>query len=245
MPRIKCLVSYDGSGFSGYQVQPNKRTIQGEIEKVLSKIHKGSFVRIIGSGRTDSGVHANGQVFHFDSPLNISEIKWPTVLNSLLSSDISILSAEEVDVDFHARFSVKKKEYRYKINLQTVRNPFTRHQAFHYPYPLNLEEMKKAAHALIGEHDFTSFCSSKTDVEDKIRTIYSISFHFDEENLIISYEGNGFLYNMVRIITGTLLEVGREKITPENVAGILHAKDRTKAGKTAPPEGLYLWKVTY
>ncbi|MBM7588407.1 tRNA pseudouridine38-40 synthase [Bacillus pakistanensis] len=245
MPRFKCLVSYDGSGFSGYQVQPDKRTVQGEIEKALSKIHKGSFERITGSGRTDSGVHAMGQVFHFDSNLNISEKKWPTVLNSLLSSDISILSAEEVGLDFHARFSVKKKEYRYKIHLQTVRNPFTRHQAFHYPYPLNVEDMRKASLAFIGEHDFTSFCSSKTDVEDKIRTIYSISLNVDEENLIISYEGNGFLYNMVRIITGTLLEVGRGKITPENVTEILKAKDRTKAGKTAPPEGLYLWKVTY
>ncbi|WP_421382689.1 tRNA pseudouridine(38-40) synthase TruA [Bacillus salacetis] len=245
MQRIKCIVAYDGTPFAGYQVQPGKRTVQLEIEKALSDIHKGDEVKITASGRTDAGVHAKGQVFHFDTGLSIPAEKWPTVLNSKLPAEIVVTSAEIVSAEFHARFSAVKKEYRYSVYRSKTTDPFKRDFAVHYPFQLNIAEMKKAAGYLIGEHDFTSFCSAKTEVEDKVRTIYSIKIEADEEEITFSYTGNGFLYNMVRILSGTLLEVGRGKYTAEEARGMLEARDRNAAGKTAAPQGLYLWKVFY
>jgi tRNA pseudouridine38-40 synthase len=245
MQRIKCTVAYDGTPFAGYQVQPGKRTVQLEIENALSDIHKGHEVKITASGRTDARVHAKGQVFHFDTGLSIPAEKWPTVLNSKLPPEIVVTSAEVVSEDFHARFSVLKKEYRYSVYRSQTADPFKRNFALHYPFTLNIEEMRKAAEILIGEHDFTSFCSAKTEVEDKVRKIHFIEIEADEEEITFSYTGNGFLYNMVRILSGTLLEVGRGKYTAEEVRGILEARNRNAAGKTAAPQGLYLWKVFY
>ncbi|MGF2614181.1 tRNA pseudouridine(38-40) synthase TruA [Rossellomorea vietnamensis] len=245
MKRIKCTVAYDGSPFAGYQIQPGKRTVQLEIEKALSGIHKGEKLKITASGRTDAGVHAKGQVFHFDTKLSIPENKWPTVLNSMLPPEIVITSAETVPKDFHARFSAVKKEYRYSVYRSKTADPFKRHFSLHYPFPLNIEEMRKAAEHLIGQHDFTSFCSAKTEVEDKVRTIHTIEIEEREEEITFSYTGNGFLYNMVRILSGTLLEVGRGKYSAEETAAMLEARDRSAAGKTAAPQGLYLWKVYY
>jgi tRNA pseudouridine38-40 synthase len=245
MQRLKCIITYDGTNFSGYQIQPNKRTIQSELEACLAKIHKGKEVKVYASGRTDAGVHAKGQVIHFDSPLSIPEDRWPVALNSLLSDEIVVLSAETVIPSFHARFDTKGKEYRYILRLSSKRDPFMRNYAYYYPYPLNLDAMEEGASFLLGTHDFTSFCSAKTEVEDKIRTIKEIQFLMENDLLTLKFVGDGFLYNMVRILVGTLLEIGSGERKPEEIQKILAAKDRRLAGKTAPANGLYLWKVFY
>lgn len=245
MNRVKCIISYDGSEFAGFQVQPNKRTVQGEIEKVLSRMHKGEFIRIHGSGRTDAGVHAKGQVFHFDTDLSLDEKQWIRALNTQLPEDISVLSAELVDSTFHARFSAQEKEYHYYVYTGTNRNPFLRKYSHHYPYGLDVEAMVKAQDYFLGTHDFTSFSSAKSEVEDRVRTISSFEIVEEHEQLIFKIRGNGFLYNMVRIIVGTVLEVGIGKRKPEDIPEIIQAKERAKAGKTAPGQGLYLYKVYY
>lgn len=245
MQRYKCIISYDGSGFSGYQVQPNKRTVQLELESVLAKMHKGKQVKVAGSGRTDAGVHAKGQVIHFDSALPIPEHKWEMALNSMLPSDISVLAVEKASESFHARFDAAGKEYRYQLHLSSKRDPFQRNFAYQYPYPLDVEAMKEASLSFYGTHDFTSFCSAKTEVVDKVRTIELIDFVRDGDLLTLRFVGNGFLYNMVRILVGTLLEVGAGERKPSEMAEILSGKDRRLSGKTAPAHGLYLWEVFY
>lgn len=245
MQRVKCTLAYDGTFFSGYQIQPNKRTVQEEIEKALMKLHKGKEVKIFASGRTDAGVHAKGQVIHFDTDLQIPIEKWPVALNSLLPEDISFLAAEKADSNFHARFDAKGKEYRYYIYLSQTRDPFHRNYAAIIPYPVDINAILNALPQLIGTHDFTSFCSAKTDVEDKVRSIYEIDVMEEEGQLIFRFVGNGFLYNMVRILTGTLLEIGKGDRDSYSISDIIEKKDRTLAGKTAPAHGLYLWKVFY
>lgn len=245
MKRYKCIVAYDGTRFAGYQVQPNKLTVQSVLEGALAKLHKGTEMGITASGRTDAGVHAKGQVIHFDSSLNIPLAKWDIALNSLLPDDIAIKSVEEVRASFHARFDAAGKEYRYFVQRSEKRDPFMRNYAYHYPYPLNIHEMKKAALALIGTHDFTSFCSAKTEVMDKVRTIREIEMIEDGTQLVFRFVGNGFLYNMVRILVGTLIEVGSGARTADSISEIIAQKDRIFAGKTAPAHGLYLWEVYY
>jgi tRNA pseudouridine38-40 synthase len=245
MQRLNCIISYDGSAFSGYQIQPNQRTVQAEIENVLKKMHKGLEIKIVASGRTDAMVHAVGQSIHFDTPLNIPINKWKIALNSLLPEEISVKQVQRVPSDFHARFNVKTKEYRYKVSLSKDRDVFMRNYHFHYPYQLDYIAIKEAIKYLVGTHDFTSFCSAKTEVEDKIRTIYEIEFSESDDLLTFRFIGNGFLYNMVRIMVGTLLEVGQGYRKPEEIVAILEQQDRTRAGKTAPGNGLYLWKVHY
>jgi tRNA pseudouridine38-40 synthase len=245
MQRYKCIILYDGTNFSGYQVQPNKRTVQSEFEAALAKLHKGKEVKVFASGRTDAGVHAKGQVIHFDSPLSIPESRWPAALNSVLPSDIAVLSVECVSGTFHSRFNAIGKEYRYFLYLSAKRDPFKRNYAYQCPYSLDLEAMKAAAQHLLGTHDFTSFCSAKTEMEDKVRTIKEIHFSMEGELLTLQFVGNGFLYNMVRILVGTLLEIGSGERKPEDVPELLAKKDRRLTGKTAPAHGLYLWKVFY
>ncbi|OCA80990.1 tRNA pseudouridine(38,39,40) synthase TruA [Bacillus sp. FJAT-27225] len=245
MQRYKCIISYDGTGFAGYQVQPGKRTVQGELEAALSKLHKGEHVKVTASGRTDAGVHAKGQVIHFDSPLSIPEDRWAVALNSLLGGEIAVLSVKKAAHGFHARFDTIGKEYRYVLHLGRQRDPFSRNYAYHFSYPLDIEVMKAGARQLCGTHDFSSFCASNTDVKDKVRTVTDIGFSEEEEKLVISFKGNGFLYNMVRIMTGTLLEVGTGARKPEEMKSLIMDRDRTQAGKTAPAHGLYLWEVYY
>ncbi len=245
MQRYKCIISYDGTGFSGYQVQPNKRTVQSELEAVLAKMHKGQHVKVSGSGRTDAGVHAKGQVIHFDSPLSIPAEKWGVALNSLLPADISVLSVEKTSPSFHARYDAVGKEYRYFLHISQVRDPFLRNYAYQYPYALNLEAMKEASSYFLGTHDFTSFCSAKSEVADKVRTIKTIEIKLEGDLVVFRFVGNGFLYNMVRILVGTLLEVGSGERLPAGNPGDVKKKDRRFAGKTAPAHGLYLWKVYY
>jgi tRNA pseudouridine38-40 synthase len=245
MQRYKCIISYDGTGFSGYQVQPNKRTVQSEFEAVLAKMHKGTVVKVSASGRTDAGVHAKGQVIHFDSPLDIPMEKWAMALNSLLPDDLSVLSVEKAKDTFHARYDAIGKEYRYYLQMSSVRDPFQRNYAYQYPYKLDLETIKEASKYLIGTHDFTSFCSAKTEIEDRIRTINAIEITLEGDKLCFRFVGNGFLYNMVRILVGTLLEVGTGDRLPSDIPDIIDKRDRRFAGKTAPGHGLYLWKVFY
>lgn len=245
MQRYKCTIAYDGTLFSGYQVQPGKRTVQSELEGALAKLHKGEQVKVYASGRTDAGVHAKGQVIHFESPLAISIEKWGRALNSLLPSDISIISTETVSPGFHARFDAERKEYRYFVQITENKDPFMRFYAYHFPYKVQIEPIQEALEALVGTHDFTSFCSAKTEIEDRIRTIETAEVYKEKDLLVFRLVGNGFLYNMVRIIVGTMLEVGTGERTPISVQDIIEKKNRIFAGKTAPGHGLYLWKVDY
>ncbi|MDX8047340.1 tRNA pseudouridine(38-40) synthase TruA [Gracilibacillus sp. S3-1-1] len=244
--RLRAIIRYDGTAFSGYQIQPNGRTVQEEIEKVLTKMHKGKPVRITASGRTDQGVHAVGQVIHFDTDLEIPNPNWVRALNTMLPADIEVVAVKEVPDDFHARFDVSEKEYRYYIMNGASRDIFRRHYVYHVPNQLNVQEMHEASQYFMGRHDFTSFCSANSNVKgDKIRTITDIGVEQQNEDIIIRVRGTGFLYNMVRIIVGTLIDVGTGKRATNEVSEIIAATDRATAGKTAPPQGLYLWEVDY
>ncbi|WP_445613347.1 tRNA pseudouridine(38-40) synthase TruA [Geobacillus sp. YF-1] len=243
--RIKCVIAYDGTHFFGYQIQPGKRTVQGELERVLKRMHKGKEVRVAASGRTDAGVHAYGQVIHFDTPLSLSPEQWKKALNAQLPDDIVVRSAAETDSAFHARFSAKAKEYRYNVWTAAERDVFRRHYCAWHPYPLHIDAMNEALVPLKGTHDFTGFCSAKTAMEDRVRTIYHAEVEADGPMLQFRLIGSGFLYNMVRIIVGTVLEVGQGKRSPSDIEWLLAAKDRRLAGPTAPAQGLYLWRVYY
>ena len=246
MRRLKATISYDGTNFAGYQVQPGERTVQLELEKVLSVMHKGANVKVTASGRTDARVHATGQVIHFDTTLQIPCERYMKALNVQLPRDIRVLAVEEVPGDFHARYSVSGKRYRYIWSCEQVQSPFRRH----YTVETNgikpdVEAMRKAAEAILGTHDFSCFCAANTSVVDKVRTVTRLDFEWRGEELHMTIEGNGFLYNMVRIIAGTLWEVGTGKRNAESLAETIAGRDRGKAGKTAPAHGLYLEEVHY
>ena len=246
MRRLKAIISYDGTLFAGYQVQPGERTVQLEIENVLTKMHKGDKVKITASGRTDARVHATGQVIHFDTSLSIPLDRYQKALNVQLPRDIRVLAVEEVEADFHARYSVSGKRYRYIWNCETEQSPFRRY----YTVETNgvkptIESMQAAAQYIIGTHDFSCFCAANTSVVDKVRTVQSLNFSWQGEELHMVIEGNGFLYNMVRIIAGTLWEVGIGKRDVHELEDIVASLERGKAGKTAPAHGLYLEKVFY
>ncbi|MDC3414609.1 tRNA pseudouridine(38-40) synthase TruA [Aquibacillus sp. 3ASR75-11] len=246
MERIKCTIHYDGTWFSGYQIQPNGRTVQEELETALTKIHKGRVVKVVASGRTDAGVHAKGQVIHFDSDLHIQKENWKKALNTLLPDDILIDEVSIMNIPFHARFDVKEKEYRYFVLNTKAQDVFRRHFAYHVPYDLDIASMQQACEFVKGKHDFTSFCASHSGVKgDKVRTIYAASCEKEQGLITITFKGNGFLYNMVRILVGTLLEVGEGERKPSDLPSIIQAANRETAGKTAPPQGLFLWKVSY
>ncbi|OIJ15481.1 tRNA pseudouridine(38-40) synthase TruA [Anaerobacillus arseniciselenatis] len=245
MKRIKCKIAYDGTFFNGFQIQPKGRTVQAEIENGLKKLHKGSEIKIYASGRTDTLVHAKGQVFHFDTPLQIPLERWHNALQTVLPADISVIEIIEANDDFHARFDVVSKEYRYFVQRGRRIDIFRRHYRYFYPYQISVENMVKAANHCLGTHDFTSFCSAKTDKEDKVRTIYSIDIIEHEDELEFRFVGDGFLRNMIRILVGTLLEVGRGRRNSEDIVAVLSSKDRERAGHTAPGHGLFLWQVNY
>lgn len=246
MKRVKATVAYDGTNFSGYQLQPGLRTVQLEIDRALVKIHKDETIHSVASGRTDAGVHANGQVLHFDTPLSLPEDRWKMALNVLLPTDIRIIDVVYVDEEFHARYSATGKTYVYKWSSAEVHNPFERHYSVHLGRSKpDLERMKEAATYLIGTHDFTSYCSSKTATSNRIRTVRLLTLEKQGDELIMTIEGDGFLYNMVRTIAGMLFAVGVGRYTPMDIKKILDLKDRQAAGKTAPAHGLYLEEVTY
>lgn len=245
MKRLKAKIAYDGSGFAGYQVQPESRTVQAELMKVLKTIHKGETIQVVASGRTDSKVHATGQVIHFDTPLSIPMSGWLKALNVLLPEDIRVFEIEEADPAFHARYHTAGKTYRYKWDRSSIISPFTRNYMVHVKQKPDVEEMRKAAEAVLGTHDFSSFCAANTAVVDKVRTVSRLEFEEHGEELHMVIEGTGFLYNMVRIIAGTMMEIGTGRREASEMAGIIAGADRSLAGKTASAHGLYLENVEY
>jgi len=246
MNRVKAIVAYDGTNFAGYQSQPNMRTVQSEINKALVKIHKDKTAHSVASGRTDAGVHANGQVIHFDTPLTLPPDRWRMALNVLLPTDVRILSVTYVDENFHARYLATGKTYVYKWTYAEVQSPFDRNYSVHLGnWRPDVEKMQEAATYLIGTHDFTSYCSSKTATSNRVRTVRLLTVERVEDELVMTIEGDGFLYNMVRTIAGMLLAVGIGWNPPEDLQRILELRDRQAAGKTAPAHGLYLEQVTY
>ncbi|SES16291.1 tRNA pseudouridine(38-40) synthase TruA [Salipaludibacillus aurantiacus] len=245
MRRILAHLSYDGAGFHGYQRQPNDRSVQGEIEQALGKIHKADGWKSVSSGRTDSGVHGIRQPVHFDSSLAIPEDRWPKALNTLLPKDIHVHSCQYVSSSFHARYDALGKEYIYRINTAPERNVFERHYVHHLPKKLDIGAMQEAAAHLTGTHNYTSFSSPKTDVVDKVRTLFVIDIAKEKDDWTLRFTGSGFLYQMVRVLTGTLIEAGAGDRNPGEVPEILAAEDRALAGKTAPACGLYLAQVFY
>lgn len=244
MRNIKLTIEYDGSRYHGWQSQPNVITIQEEIEKALKKITKED-ITIFGSGRTDKGVHALGQVANFITNSKIEASKFMLALNSLLPKDIVIINSEEVQKEFHSRFSAIRKQYEYRIYNSKIRSPINRNFSYHVYYNLDLEKIIEASKYFEITSDFSAFMASNSTVKDTIRTIYKLTIRKENNFLIVNITGNGFLYNMVRIIVGTLIDTGRGKIAVEDIPKIIKTADRKKAGHTAPPQGLYLKEVYY
>lgn len=244
MKRIKLTIAYDGTNYCGWQVQPNGITVEEVVSKALKKL-TGEDIQVIGASRTDSGVHALGNVAVFDTHTTIPPERISYALNQRLPEDIVIVKSEEVAEDFHPRYCDCSKTYEYHILNTRIPIPTKRLTNYFVSYDLDVEKMRKAAGYLIGEHDFVSFCNVRTDVEDTVRTVTELEILKDGEEITIRISGNGFLYNMVRIIVGTLIRVGRGFYEPEKVKEILEAKDRKAAGVTAPPHGLILAEIRY
>ena len=245
MRRVKLTVAYDGTDYCGWQVQPNGITVEEVLNKAISKI-TGEDIHVIGASRTDSGVHAHGNVAVFDTKTKIPGERVAYALNQKLPDDIVVVKSEEVPLDWHPRYQdVISKTYEYHIYNAKVPNPLKRKYTAFVSYDLDVKKMREGAKFLIGEHDFVSFCNVRTNVEDTVRTVEDIQILEENGEIIIRITGNGFLYNMVRIIAGTLIRVGRGYYEPEKVREILEAKERTEAGVTAPPQGLVLMEIKY
>ena len=244
MKNIKLTIEYDGTSYHGWQRQNNAVTIQDTIEACIAKI-TGEECSLTGASRTDQGVHALGQVANFKTRSPIPVEKFPFVLNSVLPDDICIKKAELVDDSFHSRYDAKGKKYRYLIYNSPYPSALLRNRAYHVPAKLDIENMNKAAHLLLGTHDFTAFKAAGGSAKTSERTITDVSLTKNEEIITFEIKGNGFLYNMVRIIVGTLIYVGLGKIDPDDVATIINSKERRNAGKTVGPQGLYLVEVYY
>ena len=245
MRNIKLTIEYDGKDFNGWQKQPNKLNIQGEIEKAIKQI-TGEEVDLTASGRTDAGVHALGQVANFKTNSELPIEKFPIAINANLKKSIVIKSAEEVEERFHSRLTCKQKTYRYVINNSKYGTAIYRNLETHIPIKLDIQKMQQAVKYFEGEHDFKAFKASGTSSKSSVRTIYKAEvIDAGNERIHIELTGNGFLYNMVRIIAGTLVDVGLEKIEPEDIKEIIKSQKRENAGKTLPPQGLYLVKVEY
>ncbi|MGM9903523.1 tRNA pseudouridine(38-40) synthase [Enterococcus sp. 10A9_DIV0425] len=247
MVRYKAVIAYDGTLFNGFQKQPNGRTVQEELEKTLKKIANGKDITVFGSGRTDAGVHAWGQVIHFDYPEERPLERMRFALDTQSPEDIAVRDVEIVPENFHARYLVKEKTYQFKVDIGKPRSPFRRHYASYYPYPIDIKKIQQALPDLLGTHDFTSFCASGSSIEDKVRTIYEASLQVNEaqDELVFTFRGDGFLYKMIRILVGTLLKIGNGRLPADCLPAIIAKKDRNAAGPTAHPEGLYLYEVKY
>ena len=244
MRNIKLVIEYDGAKFGGWQKQPTKLNIQGEIEQAIKEI-TGEEVELNASGRTDSGVHSLGQVANFKTNSNIEVDKIPYAINSKLKKSIVIKSAEEVEETFHARYNCKGKKYKYVIDNSSQGTAIYRGLECHIPQKLDTEKMQEAIKHFEGEHDFKGFRASGTSSKSSVRTIYRAEVKQEGEKITIELTGNGFMYNMVRIISGTIVDVGLGKTKPNEIPDIIEAKDRSKAGKTLPAHGLYLVEVYY
>lgn len=244
MRRVKLTIAYDGTNYCGWQIQPNGITIEEIVNKALSKL-TGEKIVVIGASRTDSGVHAMGNVAVFDTETTIPPERVAMAVNRILPEDIVVVKSEEVPLDFHPRYCDCEKTYEYHIVNTRIPIPTKRLTNYFVSYELDLDKMREGASYLIGEHDFASFCNIKTDVESTVRTVKELEILENGEEITIQISGNGFLYNMVRIIVGTLIRVGRGFYEPVQVKEILEAKNRKAAGVTAPPHGLMLMEIRY
>ena len=244
MRRIKLTVAYDGTGYSGWQIQPNSPTVEAALDDAVYRV-SGERIHVIGASRTDAGVHGLGNVAVFDTDMNIPAERWAHALNRYLPEDISVISSVQTASDFHPRHCDTVKTYEYRILSSVFPIPQLRNYSWHVKEKLDIRAMQSAAEVLVGEHDFKSFCTAKADVESTVRTVYSLDVEREGDMITLRIRGNGFLYNMVRIIAGTLLRVGSGAMEPERVKEILEARDRSLAGETARPEGLTLVGIEY
>lgn len=244
MKRIKLIVAYDGTNYCGWQVQPNGETIEGVLNRELSGL-LGEEIKVIGASRTDAGVHSLGNVAVFDTGTRIPPEKISYALNVRLPDDIVVQDSCEVPADFHPRHCDSRKTYEYRILNRTFPMPVRRLDTYFFYRRLDVEKMQEAAKYLEGTHDFKSFCSVNTAVEDTVRTIYSLTVDKKDDIITIRVQGNGFLYNMVRILAGTLLQAGLGERTPEQMMEILEAKSREAAGPTAPARGLTMMGIEF
>lgn len=242
--RVQLLVAYDGTNYCGWQIQPNGVTIESELNKALSALF-GQSITVTGASRTDAGVHSLGNVAVFDVDARMPAEKIAFALNQRLPEDIVVQGSREVSADWHPRFQKSKKTYEYRILNRTFRMPARRLDTYFYHHSLNVEKMQQAADYLVGEHDFKSFCAANAQVRSTVRTIDSCIVQKEEDVITIRITGNGFLYNMVRIIAGTLIRIGAGEMEPQVMADILAACDRSAAGPTAPAHGLTMVGVVY
>ncbi len=244
MKRVKLIVSYDGTNYCGWQVQPNGITVQEVLNKALSELLREE-IHTMGASRTDAGVHARGNVAVFDTEARMPADKISFALNTRLPEDIRIVHSEEVPADFHPRFTSTIKTYEYKILNTTFPDPLRRIDSIHWYGPLDLDLMQQAAKRLVGTHDFRGFATAKGPEDNTVRTIYKTELWKEEDMIHFRITGNGFLYNMVRIIVGTLMDVGKGVCPPEQIDVILETRDRETAGPTARPQGLTLVEIRY
>lgn len=244
MRNIKLIIQYDGTAYHGWQTQKNAPTVQETLRDAISRII-GVKPQLTGSSRTDAGVHAKRFCCNFKTDFNLPCDKLPKAINTYLPKDIVCLEAEDCDADFDARFSAKGKCYSYYILNSKLPDAFLRDYSWHFPYKIDIENMKKAAEAFLGEHDFVGFAASGFTVATTVREIYSLDVEKTGDLIKITVKGNGFLYNMVRIIAGTLAFAGCGKLDPCDMADIIASRDRKRAGITAPPQGLFLQEVYY
>lgn len=244
MRNIKLTIEYDGTAFSGWQSQNNARAVQDVVANAVREL-TGEDCKLVGASRTDAGVHALGQTANFFTSSKIPADKFSYALNTVLPADVTIRSSEEADAGFHSRFSAKGKKYRYLMFNSRLPSALLRDRAYHVPLPLNIDWMKDAAGCFLGKHDFSAFRATGSSVRTSERTITHISLVKNGELIEFEISGDGFLYNMVRIIAGTLVYVGLGKIKSSEIPLILESRDRERAGKTAPAQGLYLVEVFY
>lgn len=244
MKRVKLDISYDGTNYHGWQIQPKEITVESVINQALSQLCQKE-IKVIGASRTDAGVHALGNVAVFDTESQIPAEKFAPALNARLPWDIRVQSSRLVPDDFHPRHCDSIKTYEYHILNRKIAIPSKRFYTYHFHWNVDMEAMREGAKYIIGEHDFKSFCSAKTQVTETVRTIYSLDLRKEGDEIILRIRGNGFLYNMVRIITGTLLQVGTGYYKPEQIKEMLELKNRQSAGACAPPMGLFLVGIEY
>lgn len=244
MRTVQLILGFEGTHYEGWQSQRKNKTIQEVFERILSKILKGS-VTVFGCSRTDSGVHARQFVAHFKTPAALPDEKIKDALNYYLPKDVTVFKARTAHESFHARFDAKSKLYRYRIWNDRTRPLFERNYTYWHPNPLNILAMRRAAKHLVGRHDFSAFQAQSGDGRNPVKTLKKVQLRCKKPLIEIDVEGTGFLRHMVRIIAGTLIEVGRGRMNPDAVKEILSSKDRKKAGSTAKPQGLILWKVSY
>ena len=244
MRNLKLTIAYDGTDFHGWQIQPELRTIQGELQAAFCKLFNHE-VNITGSGRTDAGVHAHGQVANVETIRTMDTDAVLRGANALLPVEIRVLSVEEVGPEFHARRSARSKTYEYHVWRNPIMSPFQCRYVYAFRYPLDEAAMDQGSRCFLGTHDFTSFCAAATEIEDRTRTIFETSWDRSENSWVFRIRGNGFLQYMVRTITGTLLEIGQGRRSPEQLPELFEARDRRLAGPTLPAQGLHLIDVEY